>query len=243
MYSPGLNFVVDMKPQIVLRSRETDNIPYTIKVSTETDVIDQKRDIIELKPGYHIMIRVTPTIIETSKNFEKYDFQTRKCKLNYESKESTILRKYSRTGCEYECAMSEASKICQCLPWFYPNNFSVLPMCEMFGAKCFDMIMSNEDYYKKCSEECLEDCKGTSYVAVSSYVPIDAGAVCRQPLFDSFFDKMCDRGNDIYQDEKQSKKLFCFTFLCFFTNKKKSCLLKRQQNLNLESSYYYICIH
>ena len=41
------------------------------------------------------------------------------------------------------------------MPWFYPNDFTEVPMCDMFAAKCFDDIMSNDkvDDYRKKPEE------------------------------------------------------------------------------------------
>ena len=68
-------------------------------------------------------------------------------------------------------------------PGFYPNDLKTIPICDMFGAKCFDMIMSDETYYRNCTGFCLEDCKGTSYLGFPSLVPIDSAWICRQPLF------------------------------------------------------------
>ena len=55
-------------------------------------------------------------------------------------------------------------------------------MCDIFAAQCFDMIMSDEQHYKKCPERCLEDCKGVSYVAFPSSEPINLVDFCRQPV-------------------------------------------------------------
>lgn len=60
----------------------------------------------------------------------------------------------------------------------------------MFGGKCFDMIMSNDKHYKKCKKDCLEDCKGTSYVAFPSYVPLNYVEICQEPLFKELFEEL-----------------------------------------------------
>ena len=129
------------------------------------------------------IVRVVPKVIEVSNNFKHFDFETRNCKFLHESKQLKYVQNYSKAGCEFECALEVALDICKCLPWFYPNNFSAIPMCDMFGGKCFDNIMSDNTYYKNCNDQCLEDCEVTSYIAFPSYVPLDITDVCRKPLF------------------------------------------------------------
>ena len=72
----GLNLIVNMKPHISLKRSTTINAPYNIKISTKFDMIDQKRGQIEVKPGFHLIIRVTPQVIEASEDFKLFDFQT-----------------------------------------------------------------------------------------------------------------------------------------------------------------------
>ena len=74
----------------------------------------------------------------------------RKCRLPHESDEFTFLNEYTRKGCEFECAAKNAVAVCKCLPWYYPNNHTIFPMCDMFGGLCFNQIMSNEVHYKAC---------------------------------------------------------------------------------------------
>ena len=117
-------------------------------------MIDQKRGLVELKPGYHVVIRVVPKIVETTEEFEAFDTITRKCKLSHESNELKFLKNYTKIGCEFECALKKAISICKCLPWFYPNDFTEVPICDMFAAKCFDDIMSNDKHYKVHNDSC-----------------------------------------------------------------------------------------
>ena len=90
-------------------------------------------------------------------------------------------------GCEIECAARKASSFCNCLPWNYPNNFTLFPMCDMFSGFCFDQIISNEYYYKNCQTECLVDCKETSLSVWQTTVPLNIQKICRESYFDSFF--------------------------------------------------------
>ena len=138
--------------------------PYHLRITSQRSLIDQKRNLIELKPGYYVSVRVIPQVVADSNEFESFNVNDRKCKLPNEIEGFKFLKWYTRIGCEYECALEQALKLCKCLPWYYPNNFTETPICDMFGAKCFDLILSDETYYKKCPENCLEDCKETTYV-------------------------------------------------------------------------------
>ena len=160
-----------MKPYYSLSASETINIPYNIKISNKYNAIDQKREEIELKPGHHLILRVIPKIVDTNKDFELFDINTRKCKLPFETDGLNFIQNYTRVGCELECAVKHAMSVCKCLPWYYPNNFTKIPICEMFGANCFDKILSDERYYKKCNETCLEDCKGKFFTYVTKTCP------------------------------------------------------------------------
>ena len=179
-----------MKPHISFESASTSHLPYTIKISTKNNLIDQNRGLVELKPGYHVIIRVVPKVVETTKEFEAFSTYTRKCKLYHESSKLKFLKNYTKIGCEFECALKNATSICKCLPWFYPNDFIEVPICDMFAARCFDDIMSNDTYYKNCKDDCLEDCKGTSYVAVPSYELLNIADTCKQKMFKNLFSSL-----------------------------------------------------
>ena len=57
--------------------------------------------------------------------------------------------KYSRRGCELECAGEKAASFCKCIPWHYPNNNMLnTPTCDIFGGHCFDKgTFLSEDTY------------------------------------------------------------------------------------------------
>ena len=167
-----------MDPFVNLTNSGVPNTPYTIKISSKLDMVDQRRGLIEVRPGYNVVIRVIPKVVDTTAEFEEFDVSTRKCKLPHETNGLKLTNKYSKNGCEFECAVEKALAICKCLPWYYPNNFTGTPMCDMFGGKCFDTIMADERHYQKCNGTCLEDCKGTTYVALPSLEPIHTKEFC-----------------------------------------------------------------
>ena len=192
----GLNLIVNMRSLVNLGIATTPDIPYNVKISTKSDMIDQKRGVIELRPGYHLIIRVVPKVVDTSEDFENFDVNTRDCKLPHETNEGGFFQNYTKYGCELECALNHSLEICKCKPWYLPNDFKEMPMCDMFGAKCSDMVLSDETYYKDCSKQCLRSCKSTSYTAVPSYLPIKTEEICAQPNFKDLFEKLYTNQRD-----------------------------------------------
>ena len=105
--------IVNLRSLINIEEAENQFIPYNVKISTRSNIIDQKRGIIELKAGYHITIRVTPKVIDASEDFVDFPVQTRNCKLPYEADELKFLQNYTKDGCELECAMNITLAICK----------------------------------------------------------------------------------------------------------------------------------
>ena len=94
-----------------------------------------------------------------------------------------MINNYTRTGCEYECAVAKAVELCQCLPWYITSNFTDITMCDMFGGHCFQHVISDVSSYKKCPDLCVEDCKGTPLTIVTSYLPINTNVACKKGGF------------------------------------------------------------
>ena len=163
-------------------------LPYTVGVTGQNNLIDQKISVHKLWPGYHTTIHVVPKILETSSNFDDLGLDKRKCKLPHETTGFMLFQNYTQKGCEIECAAKKAALFCKCLPWHFPNNFTSLPMCDMFGGFCFNRIMSDEVFYKNCKSECLADCQEMSLSIWQTTVPFNIEELCKGgAYFDRFF--------------------------------------------------------
>ena len=163
-------------------------LPYTIGVTGQNNLIDQKISVHKLWPGYQTTIHVVPKILETTSAFNNLKLNKRECKLPHETTGFRLFNEYSQKTCETECAARKASTICHCLPWNYPNDFMSIPMCDMFGGFCFNQIMSNEVYYKSCKSECLADCKEISLSVWQRTTPLNIEELCKDSTyFDRFF--------------------------------------------------------
>ena len=158
-------------------------IRYNVGISGPYNMIDQKRNPIRVRPGLHLMIQVLPKVFETTKDFDRLRQDQRGCKLSTESEGLSMINNYTRIGCETECALKKAMSICQCIPWYLPNDFNTWPMCEMFGHFCFDIIMDDDDSYRHCKHRCKPDCKETEHVVVYEYFPLDIEKMCSENEF------------------------------------------------------------
>ena len=163
-------------------------LTFTIGVTGTNTYFDQKISVHKLRPGYHTTIYVTPKILEVSSDFSNLDLKQRRCKLPHETDGLELFKEYTQRGCEIECASKKAASFCRCLPWYYPNNFTLLPICDMFGGFCFNEIISNEVFYKQCKTKCLENCQDISLSVWQKTVPFDIKELCKQgTYFDKFF--------------------------------------------------------
>ena len=168
-----------MKPQPF----SAESMSYNLGVSTKSNLIDQKRNIVQLLPGYHTVITIIPQLMGTSDQFDAMDVSSRKCKLPQETDGLNLINSYTRIGCEFECAVEKAVSLCRCMPWYYTNNFTGVPICDMFGGNCFEQIMSDETYYKQCPGRCMEDCIGMPMIVVKSFLPININEACKAGSF------------------------------------------------------------
>ena len=174
-----------MRPYLSLPFN-SESLSYGIGISTKQNVIDQRRNTIRLLPGYQITIKIIPQLVGATAQFKEMDVTARNCKLDGEIGELKFVNKYSKIGCEFECATNKAIEICHCVPWYITNNFTYTPMCESFGGHCFEEVLTNEANYKQCSSRCIEDCSGIPMTVVTSYVPINVDDACKR---DSYFEK------------------------------------------------------
>ena len=174
--------VVNMRRYVSLPFN-SEQLAYNLGISSKTNNIDQKRNIVNILPGFLTVIRVIPQLIDTTDSFDQMANSSRNCKLSNEIEGLKLLKSYTKVGCEFECAVKKAVSICKCMPWFYTNNFTDTPICNSFSGHCFEHFVSNESNYKNCPNLCKEDCKGIPMTVVTNYVPINADELCKEGSF------------------------------------------------------------
>ena len=175
---------------------------YTIGISDKKNFIDQQRDMIYLKPGHHLMIKVMPRLVRTTKDFNELQRSQRNCKLSKETEGFSFLKQYSRKGCEFECAVKVAIPICKCIPWYYPNDFDEWPICNMFGGHCFEIMMEDSKYYQKCKKQCISDCHETTYMVIWSTFELELDSTCNGRGFHNYHFKQTLRKHFAFHNYK-----------------------------------------
>ena len=180
--SLGLQLVINMRQYVSLPYNAA-HLAYTLGISTQKNLIDQKRNIINILPGFVTVVKVIPQLINTTDSFDAMAISTRNCKLPSENEGFKLLKSYTKVGCEFECAVQRAVSVCKCMPWFYTDTIKNTPICDSFSGYCFEHFISNESNYKKCNDDCMEDCSGIPMTVVSSYVPINTIDVCKEGSF------------------------------------------------------------
>jgi hypothetical protein len=171
-----------MRPYVSLPFNAA-HLAYTLGISTKANLIDQKRNLIDILPGFKTVVKVIPQLINTTESFDGMAVSTRNCKLSTENEEFNLLNSYTKVGCEFECAVKRAVSVCKCMPWFYTNTFESTPICNGFSGYCFELFISDETNYKKCGDLCKEDCRGIPMTVVTTYVPINAVDLCKEGRF------------------------------------------------------------
>ena len=156
---------------------------YTIGITGKNELIDQKRNVITIRPGRQTAIKVIPRLVRTSADHNNLQLDQRRCKLSEETDGLRFVTNFTRLGCETECAIQKATSICKCLPWHYPNDFKKWPLCDMFQSHCFEEIMSVENNYLGCKFRCLKDCQETEYILLPAVYPMNYKTACHPTSF------------------------------------------------------------
>ena len=118
---------LNLKPQ-TLQVHNRKATKYKIGITGPFDVIDQQRNLIDVRPGEQAQIKVIPRLVKTTADFDNLRLDQRKCKLSHEANGISVLNRFTRIGCETDCAIKKAIPICKCIPWHYPNQY-MIPSC------------------------------------------------------------------------------------------------------------------
>ena len=102
--------VVNLKPFVSL-PYNAESVSYTLGISTKSDLVDQKRNVLDLMPGYHTVVKLIPQVVGTTGPFKQMDVWSRGCRLQHETEGFNLVKKYSRNLCEFERLSMNGSTI------------------------------------------------------------------------------------------------------------------------------------
>lgn len=139
LFPDGSNFELTT----VIQNDETNvDEDITVILHDPLSVADSSLSKISVKPGYVTTILINPLQVytdpEATKHFSQED---RACRFHFESQDLDLFKDYHQSACHFECLLKIGYNACHCLPWNFPHFKNGLPICNAFGAKCFDKIL------------------------------------------------------------------------------------------------------
>jgi Amiloride-sensitive sodium channel len=140
--SNGLNFVLNSFGPISLEKKSK---TFLMAITNENNHFDIYKDNYFIEPGNIYTYNIIASQIITSNEFDLMSQAERNCSLPDESHKLKLVNKYSKSACEYECAISFAMIQCGCIPWNLPKTLASekLPICDLGVNNCFDQALRN----------------------------------------------------------------------------------------------------
>jgi len=110
--------------------------------------------------------------VGTTDDFREMSLEERGCRLPHETTSHSMFKSYTKSSCEFECAIQRAVKTCLCKPWsvgrYQGENTSY---CDVLGNRCFIKIINNTETFDNCN--CDDDCHSINFNVFQSNNPLD----------------------------------------------------------------------
>ena len=118
-----------------------------------------------LFPGNDIIIKIKPTVVDTTRNFNQMRFIDRQCILEENLNRDHNDTIYSQSNCEIETLINDVKDYCNCLPWYINKTSS--KACDITGMECYMKFMQD---HSGIFEKCKESCKMIKYASTLEQV-------------------------------------------------------------------------
>ena len=168
-----------------------------LSISNEQDWVNIITNHYQIQPGYTYTFKVVASQIITTQRFEAMKLEDRKCFLSREGQNISIMKNYTKGGCQYECAIDQIVKTCNCTPWNIPKiKLNNPPFCEdkfvpvsAGFLSCTDMVLSSFSA-KEC--RCPSNCVDTIFSV------FDYKESMENPGFNCYEARIFDRKKGVY---------------------------------------------
>jgi hypothetical protein len=162
-----LNFVLNSFERVNNQIRSSQN--FILSITNENNPFDIFRQSYFIEPGFSYKYQILADQIVTTKEFDNMEPSIRNCSLPNENSKSNLTRTYSKSSCEYECAIENAIKKCSCIPWNIPKMTSDnISLCDL-EETCFTEHLR---MFSPTDCNCSSDCQGTSFSVFVTRKPI-----------------------------------------------------------------------
>ena len=76
--------------------------------------------IISVKVGEKVHFNIGARRVTATDGLGSLSREQRKCNFPSDNEGMTVLKRYSKRGCQFECMLEQARELCNCTPWNYP---------------------------------------------------------------------------------------------------------------------------
>ena len=137
-YGPyhGLNFVLNsFLPNTITQSSSN----FILAITNKNNPFDIFKQNFIIEPGFAYTFKIIAYQIGTTNRFNALERSIRNCHLPYESNNLNLTKFYTKSACEFECAIKQAKEVYQCLPWNIPRTSTEdIPFCDHNDQEKFD---------------------------------------------------------------------------------------------------------
>ena len=99
-------------------------------------------------------------------------------RLETETQNLTLFKKYSQSACKLEIQMQHAKAYCNCVPWYLPNEGNGrYTICDKRGNHCFKKKMNTVNISK---ETCPPSCEQIRFITSEIHKKIDPVKECEK---------------------------------------------------------------
>ena len=104
-------------------------------------------------PGSILDLKISTTVIDTTKDFDAMNIENKRCNGNFE---------YGQVKCLMKHIVSYAESVCGCQTWSINGNAS-FKKCDALGIICNNALILNFNEELEQQHDCIESCKYIKY--------------------------------------------------------------------------------
>ena len=116
--------------------------------------------------------------IAPSPDLASIETKRRGCRLETETQNLTLFKRYSQSACKLEKEIRHAKAYCNCVPWYFPNEGTGrYTICDKIGNHCFKKKMNE---VKVSKETCPPSCEQIRFITSEIHKKIDPIKECER---------------------------------------------------------------
>lgn len=183
--SRGLKVILNARRDNLTRySYPTDFKDFRVLLSTDGDFPLLLKKGFSVSPGYHTLVAITPTVVDSDPSLQEVATQDRHCHFPHENDSMSVFPTYSQSNCFLECSLRKSHErllednLKPCAMWYLPFLYDD-NICAENKRNKFKYYFENTNLNMYCSH-CKPDCSSVKY---SRYVTSEKIRPCDEKNF------------------------------------------------------------